>query len=96
MSNTAQEPAPALAQIVFVIDKLESGGAQRQLVMLATALKDRGYGVEVFVYHRDDFFADDFRKAGVSVSLVTFRNAQKTLGYPNSRDVKLSKGSTNN
>ena len=74
MSNTAQEPAPALARIVFVIDKLESGGAQRQLVMLAAALKDRGYGVEVFVYHRDDFFADDFRKAGVSVSLVTFRN----------------------
>lgn len=74
MSNTAQEPDPALARVAFVIDKLESGGAQRQLAMLASALKDRGYGVEVFVYHRDDFFADDFRKAGVPVSCVPFRN----------------------
>lgn len=74
MSNTAQEPDPALVRVAFVIDKLESGGAQRQLVMLAAALKDRGYDVEVFVYHRDDFFADDFRKAGVPVSCVPFRN----------------------
>ena len=74
MSNTAQGPTPALPRVAFVIDKLESGGAQRQLVMLASALKDRGYGVEVFVYHHDDFFADDFRRAGVSVNLVPFRN----------------------
>lgn len=74
MSDTAQEPYPALTRVAFVIDKLESGGAQRQLVMLAAALKDRGYGVEVFVYHQDGFFADDFHKAGVSVSLVPFRN----------------------
>lgn len=74
MSDTAQRSAPALARVAFVIDKLESGGAQRQLLMLAAALKDRGYGVEVFVYHRDDFFADDFRKAGVPVSCVPFRN----------------------
>ena len=74
MSNTAQESDPALARVALVIDKLESGGAQRQLVMLTAALKDRGYGVEVFVYHRDGFFADDLRKAGVPVSLVPFRN----------------------
>lgn len=74
MSNPAQEPDTALARVAFVIDKLESGGAQRQLVMLAAALKDRGYGVEVFVYHQDGFFAEDFREAGVPVSLVPFRN----------------------
>ena len=74
MSDTAQEPDPALARVAFVIDKLESGGAQRQLAMLAAALKDRGYGVEVFVYHQDGFFADEFREAGVSVNLVPFRN----------------------
>ena len=74
MSDTAQEPDPGLIRVAFVVDKLESGGAQRQLVMLAAALKDRGYGVEVFVYHRDDFFADDFRKAGIFVSLIPFRN----------------------
>ena len=74
MSNPAQEPDTALARVAFVIDKLESGGAQRQLVMLAAALKDRGYDVEVFVYHQDGFFAEDFREAGVPVSLVPFRN----------------------
>lgn len=74
MSNTAREPDPALARVAFVIDKLESGGAQGQFLMLTAALKDRGYGVEVFVYYQDDFFANDFRRAGVSVNLVPFRN----------------------
>lgn len=89
MSNTAQEPDTALARVAFVIDKLESGGAQRQLVMLATALKDRGYGVEVFVYHQDGFFAEDFREAGVPVSLMPFRN-KAHLVYATRKAIKAS------
>ena len=78
-----------MAKIAFVIDKLESGGAQRQLAMLAAALKNRGYGVEVFVYHQDGFFADDFREAGVPVNLVSFRN-KAHLVYAMGKAIKAS------
>ena len=57
--------------------------------MLAAALKDRGYGVEVFVYHQDGFFADDFSEAGVSVSLVPFRN-KAHLVYAMRKAIKAS------
>lgn len=89
MNNTAQESDSTMAKIAFVIDKLESGGAQRQLAMLAAALKNRGYGVEVFVYHQDGFFADDFREAGVPVNLVSFRN-KAHLVYAMGKAIKAS------
>ena len=57
--------------------------------MLAAALKDRGYGVEVFVYHQDGFFVEDFHEAGVSVSLVPFRN-KAHLVYTMRKAIKAS------
>lgn len=63
-----------MIRITFVIDKLEPGGTQRQLVMLAAALINRGYEIETLVYHRNGFFADDLAEVGVSVNYVPFRN----------------------
>ena len=63
-----------MIRITFVIDKLEPGGTQRQLVMLAAALIDRGYEIETLVYHRNGFFTDDLAEVGVSVNYVPFRN----------------------
>ncbi len=74
MSNTARVSDPTLPRVAFVIDKMESGGAQRQLVMLAAALKDRSYDVETFIYHGGGFFADDLTEIGVSLNSVPFRN----------------------
>lgn len=51
---------PALPQkkqkILCVIDSLGSGGAQRQLVILAQGLKIKGYDVDFFTYHESSFF----------------------------------------
>lgn len=63
-----------MIRIAFIIDKLEPGGTQRQLVMLAAALTDCGYEIETLVYHRNGFFADDLAEVGVSVNYVPFRN----------------------
>lgn len=43
-------------KILCVIDSLGSGGAQRQLVNLALAFKERGLKVEFLVYHSDPFY----------------------------------------
>ncbi len=57
--------------IGLVIDALSSGGAQRQLVELAVALKRRGrFSPCVFVYHDHDFFASRLREAGIPIVRV--------------------------
>lgn len=38
-------------RLLFVIDSLGSGGAQRQLVALGLGLAQRGHAIEFFVYH---------------------------------------------
>jgi glycosyltransferase involved in cell wall biosynthesis len=55
--------------ILFVIDNLGSGGAQRQLVSLAGGLKDRGHSVSVFMYHDALYFKEYLDEKGVPVFL---------------------------
>ena len=43
-------------KVLCLIDGLGSGGAQRQLVGLASLLKKEGYDVLVVYYHGDHFF----------------------------------------
>lgn len=54
-------------RLLFAIDNLSSGGAQRQLTSLATELTRRGHHVEVFVYHADSHFQNDLAAAGIVV-----------------------------
>ncbi len=55
-------------KLLFVIDSLGSGGAQRQMVALAVGLGDRGHSVEFFTYHPEyQHFADTLRDANVRV-----------------------------
>lgn len=56
-------------KILFVIDNLGSGGAQRQMVNLACALALRGHHIEFFVYHSGDHFRPILTKAGIPVHL---------------------------
>ena len=58
----------------LVIDILSSGGAQRQLCMLAEGLKRRGHDVAVLVYWSGDFFAGQLEDAGVPIVRVSARN----------------------
>jgi glycosyltransferase involved in cell wall biosynthesis len=54
-------------RLLFVIDSLGSGGAQRQLTTLALEMSRRGHRVDVFVYAAADHFYESLRAAGVTV-----------------------------
>lgn len=59
-----------MKKILLVIDNLGSGGAQRQIVNLALALKREGYGVQVFIYQSILHFEPDL--AGSEIPLYCF------------------------
>lgn len=54
-------------KLLFIIDSLGSGGAQRQMVTLAAGLVYRGHRVEIFTYYDEDHFAGLAQAAGVVV-----------------------------
>ncbi len=55
-------------KILCVIDHFGSGGAQRQLVELACALKERQHAVETFIYYPEyDFFRNRIAENGILV-----------------------------
>ncbi len=56
-----QSPIAPL-RIGILVDALNSGGAQRQAVMLAKALKSRGHDVAVCVYTPGRFYAADLHR----------------------------------
>jgi len=61
-------------RVVFAIDTLASGGAQRQAVELAVSLARRGLVQARFaVYHADDFFRPRLDAAGIDVTVVRKR-----------------------
>ncbi len=57
-------------KILLFIDCLGAGGAQRQLVGLASQLKERNYDVRVVVYHDIPFYLPHLEKAGVPCDLI--------------------------
>lgn len=52
---------------MLFIRSLETGGAERQLVMLAKGLKARGTNVRVLVYYPSGALQDSLEKAGIQV-----------------------------
>ena len=57
-------------KIVLFIDNLGSGGAQRQVVNIATLFKRSGYNVRVLVYQDIPFFKSLLEKEDIGVDLV--------------------------
>src|SRR5437868_6404165 len=55
-------------KLLFVIDNLGTGGAQRQMVNLAVGLIARGYRIHIFCYSPGDKLAQPLRDAGVSIT----------------------------
>src|SRR5690554_995427 len=66
-------------KILCVIDSLGSGGAQRQLVNLAIAFKNRGHAVEFLVYHRQPFFYRVVEDSQIPIHEVIERSYFKRL-----------------
>jgi len=60
--------------ILCVIDSLGSGGAQRQLVELATGFKEKGHDVSLLVYHDINFFKELLDKVSIPVNVIIESN----------------------
>jgi glycosyltransferase involved in cell wall biosynthesis len=56
-------------RLLFVIDSLVAGGAQRQLTSLAVELVRRGHAVDLFAYHHVDHFGEEMRAGGVRMMI---------------------------
>lgn len=54
-------------KILCFTDNLGSGGAQRQLSLLAILLRQRGYSVSVVTYNSGDFFEETLLSNGISL-----------------------------
>ncbi len=64
-----------MKRILCLISELGAGGAQRQMVGLASFLKERGYDVVVAFYHPEMFYADSLLSKGVPY--VYLKKAQR-------------------
>jgi len=54
-------------KLLFVIDNLSTGGAQRQMVNLSVGMSRRGYQVEIFCYSQGDLLAKPLIEAGIPI-----------------------------
>jgi GalNAc-alpha-(1->4)-GalNAc-alpha-(1->3)-diNAcBac-PP-undecaprenol alpha-1,4-N-acetyl-D-galactosaminyltransferase len=54
-------------KLLFVIDNLSTGGAQRQMVNLAIGLAARGYSIEVFCYASGDMLTQPLHEMGIPI-----------------------------
>lgn len=69
-------------RVLYAIDSLNSGGAQRQAVELAVRLVRRGDVAARFItYHRDDFFRSRLDEAGIDVTILP-KSRRYELGFP--------------
>ena len=66
-------------KILCFIDSLDSGGAQRQLVELATGFKEKGHEVSLLTYHNIPFFNLFLEHHNISIETIEERNYLKRL-----------------
>jgi glycosyltransferase involved in cell wall biosynthesis len=74
----SQSDASAL-RVAFVAGSLTQGGAEKQLVYMARALRERGVNLRVFALTRGEFYEDALRTAGIEPIWVGKR------GHPSAR-----------
>ena len=68
-------------KLLFIIDNLSTGGAQRQMVQLAVGLKRLEYDIDIFCYHEGDLLAQPLYDAGINViwRMKKFRFSPDTI-----------------
>lgn len=56
-----------MKRLLFLSDNLCSGGAQRQMVTVASLLKQLGHEITVYCYEKNDFNAHRLQEAGIPI-----------------------------
>jgi glycosyltransferase involved in cell wall biosynthesis len=64
-------------RIVYVIETLGRGGAEKQLALIARAMKSRDHDVSVIVLFAEGWWAERLRSAGIPVVFLDFPNDYK-------------------
>jgi glycosyltransferase involved in cell wall biosynthesis len=65
-------------RLLFVIDNLSTGGAQRQMINLAVGLRERGHEVFFFCYYPQDILAGKLHEANIPIHLSLKRSRFST------------------
>lgn len=71
-------------KVLFLVRSLASGGAQRQLVVLAGGLRRRGHQVTVATFYPGGPFESALRQAGVTVRTLEKRGRWDVVGFASS------------
>ena len=74
-------PRRASVKTAFLIRSLDFGGAERQLVLLATALRGRGHDVLVVVFYPGGPLEAELRHAGVAIRSLDKAGRWDVLGF---------------
>jgi glycosyltransferase involved in cell wall biosynthesis len=68
-------------RIAFLIDRLNYGGAERQLVVLANTLSQAGHTVVVLVFYDDNVLEPELRASGVRIRSLRKRGRWDIAGF---------------
>lgn len=68
-------------RILFLIRSLDTGGAERQLVVLARGLKERGHTVAVAVFYEGGAFTAELTNADIPILSVSKRGRGDVPGF---------------
>lgn len=80
MSGEPSRPAVEPIGVLFLVRALHTGGAERQLALLATAMHLRGIPVAVAVYEDRGGFQSELVRAGIPVHVLGGRGRWDILG----------------
>ena len=78
---TLTTPDPQLGKVVFLARSLDFGGAERQLVLLASRLHALGYRVQVAVFYGGGGLESDLGQAGVPIHHFTKKGRWDILSF---------------
>ena len=70
-----------MIHVVFLIRKLDLGGAERQLTWLAQGLNPNRFRVTVLTFYRGGEFTDSLTSAGISVRSLEKRHRWDVVGF---------------
>ena len=74
MTSTNDRSLSSRGQITMVIMNLGPGGTQRQLCLLARALRNMGYSITVLMFHHNAFFRDALQSLRIPVVHLRFHS----------------------
>ncbi len=70
-----------MKHILFFIRALDAGGAERQLVVTAKGLADRGHKVSVLSFYSGGFYADEFNESKVQLLSLQKKGRWDLVGF---------------